>query len=45
LHCYLKYLRDEQEAFDSTHFNKKNQMTEYLRQAIRTKVNLKATGH
>lgn len=42
---HFEYLTEERESFSSAHFNKKNEMTEYLRQAIRTKVNLKATGH
>jgi hypothetical protein len=42
---HFEYLRDERESLDTTHFMKKNQLTEYLRVAIRTKVNLKATGH
>lgn len=41
----FEYLKEELEPFDAKHFNKKNEMTEYLRSAIRTKVNLKATGH
>lgn len=42
---HFEYLRDEKETLEQKHFNKKNELTEYLRSAIRTQVNLKATGH
>lgn len=42
---HFEYLVEEKDGVDPIHFNKKNEMTEYLRSAIRGKVNLKATGH
>jgi len=41
----FEFLRDEREPLDGRHFMRKNEMTEYLRSAIRTQVNLKSTGH